>query len=114
VPWVVSGSCNHCGACCLPPVVVDNPCKPITEDRCRFYDDDEPSDGRFGHCLILGRGGKPIENVRDRFNNKITQAQIDWFTANCPNWPMSCLEEWRAGTFEKPPTCGYELTWFED
>jgi len=111
--WVVTGTCNHCGACCKPPVVVDNPCFVVDDDRCLFFDEDEPGDGRFGHCLILGRKG-PIFNVRDRLNNKITDEQIAWFEANCPTWPMSCLQEWIDGVFEKPPTCSFELTWVED
>jgi len=112
VGWVVIGTCNHCGACCGPPEVVDNPCKPITEPVCLFFDEDEPGDGRFGHCMVLATPQR--KNARDRYGNKITDAQLAWFQENCPQYPMDCLEEWRTGTWEPPETCSFELQWVED
>ena len=108
MPWIVTGSCVDCGKCCKPPVVVDNPCFPPSEGRCRFFSDD-PQDGFFGNCLIIGRGNKPIKNVRDRFGNKITDRQIVWFNANCPQFPMANLAELVAGAFELPEGCGYSI-----
>ena len=40
MPWVVIRNCNHCGECCKPPVVVENPCIERGHDRCLFYTDD--------------------------------------------------------------------------
>ena len=111
--WVVTGTCNRCGKCCKPPVVVDNPCCLPPEDRCRFYVETDNGQ-KFGHCLILGRGNKPIQQVRDRFNNRITQEQIDWFEANCPQFPQACVQELRDGLFELPEGCSFTLTWVED
>ena len=106
----LSGSCNNCGACCRPPVVVDNPCFKKGDDRCLFYDDSPTSNAeKFGHCLILGRTG-PITAVRDRLNNKIAKEQIDWFEHNCPGFPEDCVVELEAGSFKLPPGCGYTFT----
>jgi hypothetical protein len=65
---------------------------------------------RFGHCRIIGRNGN-ITNVRDRFNVKINDAQIDWFSDNCPQFPTANLAELIAGLFELPAECTYEVTW---
>ncbi len=82
----IQGTCNHCGKCCLPPIMLENPCIELGEDRCKFYVD-KLNDQKYGHCLIYGRGNKPITVVRDRFNKKITPEQIEWFNDNCPNYP---------------------------
>ncbi|KPL16379.1 MAG: hypothetical protein AMJ93_15840 [Anaerolineae bacterium SM23_84] len=110
MPWVVSGSCSNCGACCKPPVVVENPCMVRDDTKCLFYSD-QPVEGKFGHCLILGRGNKPIQTVRDRLGNKITEAQIAWFEANCPQFPANCLQELVDALFNLPPTCTFTLEW---
>jgi len=110
MPWIVTGSCINCGACCKPPVVVDNPCILLGEDRCRFYSD-TPEEGRLGHCLIIGRGNKPITVAKDRLGNKITQAQIDWFNANCPQFPIANLAELVRGDFKLPEGCNYKVEW---
>ena len=108
MPWIVTGSCVNCGACCKPPVVVDNPCIELAEDRCKFYSD-TPEEGRLGQCLIIWRGNKPIKNVHDRFDNKITDEQIAWFNANCPQFPMANLQELVDGAFELPEDCDYSI-----
>ena len=112
MPWVVTGTCSHCGACCKPPVVVDNPCMVKGDTKCLFYSDD-PQEGKFGHCLILGRGNKPIKNVRDRLGNRITDEQIAWFEANCPQWPTQCVAQLVRGDFELPETCAFSITWVD-
>lgn len=66
--------------------MVENPMIALTEDRCKFYVD-ELNTQKYGHCLILGRGNKPIEAVKDNKGNKITDAQIKWFNDNCPDYP---------------------------
>ena len=92
------GSCNHCGFCCLRSgsLMVENPCIELHEDRCKFYTSvDKLCEGKYGHCLIFGRGDKLIEQVRDRYGNKITEAQIRWFNDNCPDYPT--VEDIEAG-----------------
>jgi len=90
MPVIIKGLCNHCGKCCLSVklggLMLENPCIELKEDRCKFYVD-QLQDGKYGHCLIFGRGGKPITSVKDRFGNKITDAQIKWFEHNCPDYP---------------------------
>jgi len=103
--WIIKGTCNQCGKCCKPPVMVENPCISKGEDRCKFYVN-ELNDKKFGHCLILGRGNKPIKNVRDRDGNKITQKQIKWFNDNCPNYPK--LLELVKG-LKLPPGCDFSI-----
>jgi len=112
MPWIVSGSCNNCGKCCKPPVVVENACIERGEDRCKFYSD-VPVEGKFGHCLILGRGNKPIKNARDRFGNRITDAQIAWFEGNCPQFPQACLNELLSGRLVLPGECDFSVEWVD-
>lgn len=99
------GSCNHCGKCCLPPIMLENPCIKRGSDRCDFYVD-EVNTQLYGHCLIYGRGGKPIEQVKDRFGNKITKPQIDWFNENCIDYPS--INDMVAG-YIPPSGCGFAL-----
>ncbi|MBA7617106.1 hypothetical protein ES703_24417 [subsurface metagenome] len=98
------GSCSNCGLCCKPPVIVENPCIELGEDRCKFYTD-EINDAPYGHCLIWGRGKKPIKAVRDRFNKKITDDQIVWFNDNCIDYPTA--EDLEAGRC--PPECSFSF-----
>ena len=86
MPYIKIGSCNHCGLCCKPPIMVENPCIDRGEDRCKFYTD-MVNDKLYGHCLILGRGDRSIETVKDRFGNVITDDQIKWFNKNCIDYP---------------------------
>jgi len=102
---IKSGVCNHCGKCCMPPVMVENPCIELGEDRCKFYTD-EVNNQKYGHCLIWGRGAKPITTVRDRFGNKITDAQIKWFNDNCIDYPSA--EDAEAG-YLPPPECSFSF-----
>lgn len=81
----------------------ENPCIDRGEDRCKFYVD-KLNNQLYGHCLIYGRGNKPIEQVKDRFGNKITQAQIDWFMQNCVDYPTA--EDLAAG---KLPECSFNF-----
>lgn len=108
MPWIIKGSCNHCGKCCRREggVISDNPCIEPHEDRCKFYVE-ELNDQKFGHCLILGRGSKPITSVKDRRGNKITPEQIKWFEDNCPNFPV--LEEYLKSGLQLPAGCGFSI-----
>lgn len=102
MPLIKLGVCNHCGKCCKPPIIVENPVIELGEDRCKFYVDEENAQ-MYGHCLIYGRGGEPIEAVKDRFNKEITEAQIKWFNDNCINYPIA--EDLQAGRC--PPECSF-------
>ena len=105
MPIIRIGNCNHCGKCCLPPVMVENPCIERGEDRCKFYV--EIDNGKlYGHCLIYGRGNKPIKNVKDRFGNKITDGQIAWFNQNCIDYPHT--KDAEAGVYP-PPECSFSF-----
>ena len=86
--YVKIGSCNHCGKCCLRAgsLMVENPCIDLDEDRCKFYVDELNAE-QYGHCLIFSRGARPIQTLKDRNGNKITDAQIRWFNHNCPVYP---------------------------
>jgi len=68
--------------------MLENPCIDLGEDRCKFYVD-QLQDGKYGHCLIFGRGAKPITSVKDNKGNKITPEQIRWFNHNCPDYPLA-------------------------
>ncbi|MBA7710607.1 hypothetical protein ES703_119552 [subsurface metagenome] len=84
--------------------MLENPCIELGEDRCKFYVD-ELNNQLYGHCLIYGRGNKPIAAVRDRFNERITQEQIDWFNDNCLDFPK--VED--AGKSTLPPECSFSF-----
>lgn len=103
------GDCNHCGVCCLSRglggPMLENPMIELGEDRCKFYVD-EVNDQMYGHCLIYGRGGRPIRNVRDRHNNRITDEQIAWFEQNCVDYPT--VKDAEAG-YTLPPECGFSF-----
>ena len=90
------GSCNHCGKCCLRAggLMVENPMIELREDRCKFYVD-QLNDQQYGHCLIFAKGVSLIKTAKDRFGNKITDAQIKWFNDNCPGYPI--VEDIEAG-----------------
>lgn len=98
VKYIRTGECNHCGKCCLSVklggLMMENPCIDLDEDRCKFYVD-EINTRKYGHCLILGRGNKPLELVKDRCWKKITADQIKWFNDNCPDYPA--IEDVEAG-----------------
>jgi hypothetical protein len=66
-------------------MMLENPCIDLGEDRCKFYLD-KLNDQKYGHCLIFARKGD-IKLVKDRFGQKITEAQIKWFYDNCPDYP---------------------------
>ncbi len=105
--YMRTGSCNHCGKCCLRAggVMVENPCIDLDEDRCKFYVD-ELNAQMYGHCLIYGRGSRPITVVRDRFHQRITQEQIDWFNQNCIDFPTA--KDAEAGHYP-PPECSFSF-----
>ncbi|MBA7573018.1 hypothetical protein ES708_14807 [subsurface metagenome] len=104
---VRSGNCNHCGLCCLREggLMVENPCIELGEDRCKFYVD-ELNNQKYGHCLIFGRGRKPVKVVKDRYGNKITPEQIVWFNDNCPDYPT--IEDMAAG-HKLLPECSFRF-----
>ena len=104
MPFIRKGSCNHCGKCCLPPVMLENPCIKRGSDRCDFYVD-KLNDQLYGHCLIHGRGKKPIEQVKDRFGKQITEVKIRWFNENCIDYPS--VDDMAAG--HKLPECSFSL-----
>ncbi len=118
MPWLVTGSCAHCGICCLAQSLggplLENPCIELGQDRCLFYTDDVDTGTRFGHCLIL-QANRNYNRVRDRFGIKINDAQIAWFEHNCVFWPVRIkdIQALRDGLFELPPECNFELTWVE-
>lgn len=105
MPLIRVGSCNHCGKCCMYPVILENPVMGLGEDRCKFYMD-EVNDQMYGHCLIYGRGHRPINTIRDRYNNRITDEQIGWFNQNCINYPS--IEDAEAG-YTPPPECSFSF-----
>lgn len=98
-----TGECNHCGKCCRPPVMLENPMIELSEDRCKFYVEEE-NDTLYGHCLIYGRGVKPIKNVKDRFGKIITDKQIMWFNENCIEYPQ--VKDAEKG-YLPPVGCGF-------
>lgn len=83
--------------------MLENPCIDRGEDRCKFYVD-EVNDQLYGHCLIYGRGRRPIQTTKDRNGNKITEEQIRWFNENCLDYPS--LEDLVAG-YITPSGCGF-------
>lgn len=85
--------------------MVENPCIELGEDRCKFYVD-ALNTQKYGHCLIFGRGRKPIIAVRDRYGNKITPEQIVWFNDNCPGYPT--IEDIEAG-HKLLPECSFSF-----
>lgn len=107
MPLIKIGNCNNCGKCCLREggLMVENPCIELSEERCKFYVD-ELNNQKYGHCLIFGRGRKPIKAVRDRYGNKITDVQIRWFKDNCPDYPT--VEDIEAG-HQLLPECGFSF-----
>ena len=104
------GSCNNCGLCCKRPCIDAISVISEKEDRCRFYVD-TLNTYTYGHCLIYGRGAKPIETVKDRLGNKITQEQIDWFYSNCVDYPNTKdTEVWSSFSGMYPPlSCGFQF-----
>ena len=102
---VRTGECNHCGKCCKPPSMLENPMIERGEDRCKFYVETE-NDKLYGHCLIYGHGGKPIKSVKDRFGKTITDGQITWFNANCIEYPS--VKDAEAG-YKLPEGCGFSF-----
>ena len=115
MPWIITGSCNHCGLCCKPPVIIENPCIELGQDRCLFYaDETDPEISKFGHCLIM-QANRNYNRVRDRFGNKMNQEQIDWFEHNCVMWPtrVKDIQALIDELFDLPPECNFELTWVE-
>jgi len=100
---VRTGECNHCGKCCKPPIMVENPMIERGESKCKFYVDVE-NDKLYGHCLIYGRGGKQIKTVKDRFGKTITDEQIKWFNTNYIAYPR--VKDVEAG-YTLPEGCGF-------
>lgn len=100
-----TGECNHCGKCCLRSggVMVENPMMELSEDRCKFYVD-KVNDKLYGHCLIYGRGAKPMKSVKDRHRKTITNEQIKWFNENCIEYPR--VKDAEGGNMP-PSGCGF-------
>ena len=99
---VRTGDCNHCGKCCLPPVIIEGPTIEKGEDRCRFYVD-IINDKSYGHCLIYGRSGL-VGSVKDRFGDTITKEQLVWFNQNCIDYPLAKDAD---GGYKPPPECSF-------
>ena len=97
------GVCIHCGKCCLPPVVIENPCIGKGQDRCKFYVEIDNRE-LYGHCLIYG--GSQIKEVKDRFGTLITQEQLEWFNQNCVDYPLS--KDAEIGVYP-PPECSFSF-----
>ena len=116
MPWIVIPNCNHCGECCKPPVVVENPCIELGQDRCLFYTDEVDTGTSYGHCLIY-HAKRNYNKVRDRLGNKMTAQQIAWFEHNCLKWPdpidliVDPNDPDTEFRFELPPSCAYTVEW---
>jgi len=92
-------------------VVVDNPCFDIGDTECLFYTDDLDTGDRYGHCRIYQRSGNKM-NTLDKHGVKITQAQYDWWVANCWNYPLlidHMPREYGGYEAELPPICAYTI-----
>lgn len=100
-----TGECNHCGKCCKPPVMLENPMIARSEDRCKFYVE-EVNDKLYGHCKIYQKGIKLIKTVKDRFGKIITDEQIKWFHENCIEYPR--VKDAEAGHMP-PEGCGFSF-----
>lgn len=85
--------------------MVENPMIERTEDKCKFYVD-KVNDMLYGHCLIYGRGGKPINSVKDRVGKRISDEQIKWFYENCIQYPR--VKDAEAG-YMPPDGCGFSF-----
>lgn len=96
------GQCNNCGKCCKPPIMLENPCIELGEDRCKFFTDTDNAK-QYGHCLIYGRRGS-IKRVKDRFGKTIIESQIKWFNDNCIDYPLA--EDCEAGVYP-PSECSF-------
>lgn len=114
MPWLVTGNCNHCGACCKPPVMVENPCMIKGDTECLFYTDDVDTGTQYGHCLIK-QANDNYNRVRDKNGDKMTDVQIAWYEHNCRLWParVKDIQALRDGLFELPPTCGFSMEWVD-
>ncbi len=99
-----TGICNYCGKCCKSPIMLENPCIELGEDRCKFYTD-ELNGKQYGHCLIHGRTGI-LKKAKDRFGNTITEAQVRWFNDNCIDYPNA--EDAEHGTYP-PSECSFSF-----
>jgi len=113
MPWVVTGTCNHCGICCKREggIIVENPMIELHEDRCKFYTDDiDETMSKYGHCLIM-QANMVYPKVRDRYGNKMTDEQIAWFEHNCPGWPQDTrrLQELIDGLWAIPEYCNFKF-----
>lgn len=75
------------------------------EDSCKFYVE-KVNDKLYGHCLIYGRGTKPIKSVKDRHGKTITDKQIKWFNENCIEYPR--VKDAEAGHMP-PEGCGFSF-----
>lgn len=104
---VLKGSCNRCGKCCKPPVMLENPCIDKGEDRCKFYSDALNTE-KYGYCLVFNalKQGLSIEKIGDRKKKLITKEQIRWFNDNCLIYPR--LEDMIKGHMP-PEGCGFYL-----
>lgn len=115
MPWLVSGNCNHCSACCKPPVVVENPCMVLGDTECLFYTDDVDTSTRYGHCRIK-QVNDNYNRVRDKNGDRMTDAQIAWYEANCLQYPalmhFMAKEDGGKGA-ELPPTCAFTIEWVD-
>ena len=114
MPWIVSGSCNYCAACCKPPVVVENPCMVRGDTECLFYTATVDTSIRYGHCRIK-QVSDNYSRVRDKNGNKITAAQIVWYEHNCLLWParVKDIQALRDGLFALPPACTFKIVWVD-
>ncbi len=85
--------------------MLENPCIELGQDRCRFYTEEQG-----GHCLIM-QADQNYNRVRDRFGEKMTARQIEWFEHNCPVWPTGAkdIDDLCNRRYELPPSCGFEL-----
>jgi hypothetical protein len=121
--YVVTGSCNHCGVCCITamrnPVMLDPDRSEIVHGKtyngiCWFYDK-ETSSTKYC-CRLYGSNQGIYKNVPLRENDpnfgKCTKEMYDYLQNECKPYPQGYtaqqLLNWK-DHFELPPECGFSI-----
>jgi len=113
--YTVTGNCNKCGKCCLPPVMGSPMMIDSKTGICWFYD--LKIDYPFGHCRLKGTiKGNDYNKILLRKNDPkfgyCNQKMYDYYISNCESYPTYTLEEvnkW-GDRFKLPTECGYIIT----
>ena len=112
--YTVTGNCNKCGKCCLPPVMGNPKMLDPKTGICWFYD--PKIDYPFGHCRLKGAiKGENYEKVLLRKNDSefgyCTQKMWDYYLSECDPYPIYTSEElnrW-GDSFKLPIECDFEI-----